>query len=159
MNVIAFDWPHTEASSVRTKGPLAPFLAHLRGAQLDRKLAQGVEPWHTPVYAARCLQLTTERSRHALARSLERLVEEADEQPRLSLSSVVRPSRARVHEARPLLLTTASRMRSDIPVHPRAVAAIRILLSDGAGPVYGHGDPETLKLRLQTIAAWMDGES
>jgi hypothetical protein len=159
MNVIAFDWPHTEASTVRTKRPLAPFLARLRGAQLDRRLAEGIEPWRTPVYAARCRQLTTERSRRALARSLERLIEQSDEQPRLSRSTIVRPSRARVHEARPLLLTTASRMRSDVPVHPRAVAAIRILLSDGAGPVYTHGDPETLKLRLQAIAAWMDGQS
>ena len=157
MNTIA--WPHAAAGTYRTSDPLAPLLARLRGAHIDARLARGVEPWNSPVYAARCRQLTGERSRHALARSLERLVEEADERPRLWLSSVVRPSQARVHEARPLLLMVASRLRSQTPVHPRAVAAIRVLLSDGAGPVYTHGHPDTLKLRLQTIASWMDDAS
>jgi hypothetical protein len=157
MNAIA--WPHAAAGTDRTSDPLTSVLARLRGAHIDARLAQGIEPWHSPVYAARCRQLTNERSRHTLARSLELLVEDADERPRLSLSSVVHPSRARVHEARPLLLMIASRLRSDAPVHPRAVAAIRVLLSDGAGPVYAHGHPDTLKLRLQTISSWIDTHS
>jgi hypothetical protein len=158
MNAAVSDWPHTAASPSRIKDPLAALLSRVSGARLDRMLAQGIEPWHTPVHAARCRQLTGERSRRKLARSLERLIEQADEPPRRWLSSVVCPSRARVHEARPLLLMLASRLRADTPVDPRAVAAIRLLLTDGAGPVYTHGHPETLKLRLQTIAAWMDAQ-
>jgi hypothetical protein len=158
MNAVASDWPHAAASPSRIKDPLALFLSRLRGARLDRMLAQGIEPWSTPVYAARCRQLTGERSRHTLARSLERLVEEADGPRSRSLSSVVRPARARVHEARPLLLMLASRLRADAHVDPRAVAAIRLLLTDGGGPVYTHGHPETLKLRLQTIVAWLDAQ-
>jgi hypothetical protein len=157
MNAIA--WPHAKAGIDRTSDPLTPFLARLCGPHIDARLARGIEPWHSPVYAARCRQLTGERSRRALARSLERLVEEADERPRLWLSSVVRPPCGRVHEARPLLLMIASRLRAEAPVDPRAVAAIRLLLSDGAGPVYAHGHPDTLKLRLQTIASWIDAHS
>jgi hypothetical protein len=86
-----------------------------------------------------------------LARSLEVLVEEADSPPRRVFTSVVPPSRARVHEARPLLLMLASRLRGHAPVDPRGLAALRVLLTDGAGPVYTHGDPEALKRCLEAI--------
>ena len=50
----------------------------------------------------------------------------------------------------------ASRLRADAAVDPRGLAALRVLLTDGGGPVYTHGDPETLKHRLETIEGWME---
>lgn len=136
--------------------PLAPPLARLRAYSLDTKLAHGIEPWRTPVLAARARQLTGDRSRRSLARCLERLVERVEEPPRLTLSAVVHPSRPRVREARPLLLMLAARLRGGEPVDPRGVAALRNLLTDGNSPVYTRGDPEMLARALQRIELWLD---
>jgi hypothetical protein len=157
MNVVASGWPPSVASRSHTPHPLAPVLAQLAASHLDRRVADGVDPSHSPIYAARSRRLGAEKSRRMLARSLERLVEEADASPRPpSLSSAVRPSRARIHEARPQLLMLASRLRADAAVNPRCLAALRVLLTDGAGPVYTHGDPEALKRSLETIENWIE---
>jgi hypothetical protein len=142
------------------RDPIASLLARLRAPWLDRKLAAGVEPWRSPVYAARARQLTGYRRRRMLARSLELLAESADEPPRPVLSrgggAVVQPYRAGVWEARPVILTLSSRLRGDAPVDPRGIAALKDLLSDGAGPCYTPGHPDTLKLRLQVIDRSLD---
>ncbi len=156
MNTIVSDWPHTVASRSHAKELLAPAIARVCATRIDRHLAAGTEPWHSPVYAARCRRLSDPRSRRMLARSLERLVDQAEAPARLSLTSAVAPSRRRVREARPLLLMVASRLRGDGPVNPRGLAAIRLLLSDGAGPVYTHGHPDALNRALQAAADWLD---
>src|ERR1019366_4451743 len=79
-------------------------LARLRALWLDRQLAAGVVPWHSKVHAARSLQLTSDRSRRALARSLEHLVEQADGPPVHWRSAAVPPCRPQVSEARPVIL-------------------------------------------------------
>ena len=135
---------------------LAPLLARLRAPWLNRQLAAGVEPWRSPVHAARARQLTGDRIRRMLARGVERLVEQADEPPRLSRSAVIYPWRPGVREARPLMLTLASRLRGGAPVDPRGTAALKDLLTDGSGPVYTPGDPNTLKRRLEIIDQWLD---
>jgi hypothetical protein len=134
----------------------APLLARLRAPWLDRQLAAGTEPWRSPVHAAPARQLTSERSRRILARSLERLVEEAEEPRTPYRNAVVQPYRPRVREARPVVLTLASRLRGNAPVDPRGIAELKDLLSDGAGPCYTHGHPDTLKLRLQAIDRRLD---
>lgn len=134
----------------------APLRARLRALSLDRQLASGVEPWRSPVHAARARQLTGERTRRMLARSLEQLIERAEDPPRVHRGAAIQPSRARVAEARPLMLTLASRLRGIGPVAPRGIAALKNLLTDGAGPVYTHGDPETLRRRLAAIDRWLD---
>jgi hypothetical protein len=139
-----------------SKHPLAPLLARLRAPWLDRQFAAGIESWRSPVHAARARHLTGHHSRRMLARSLERLVEQAEEPPKRYLTAVIQPSRAGVREARPLMLTLASRLRGNDPVAPRGITTLNDLLSDGTGPVYTHGDPETLRRRLQAIEGWLD---
>jgi hypothetical protein len=132
-------------------------LAGVRAPWLDRQLAAGSVPWRSPEHAARALQLTGDRSRGALARWLERLVEHAERPPaRLSISAVVSPCREQVHEALPVILATASRLRSRAPVDARGVARLRALLSDGAGPCYSRADPVALTVALETISQWLD---
>ncbi len=53
------------------------------------------------------------------------------------------------------MLTLASRLRANAPVDPRGIAALKDLLTDGAGPVFTHGDPNTLKRRMQAIDEWL----
>jgi hypothetical protein len=158
-NVITADAPLVVTRPARGRHPLVPLLAHLRAPSIDGQLATGVEPRRTQTHEARARQLTRDRVRRNLARSLELLVEQVEDPPRLSLGAVVYPSRARVREARPLILTLASRLRSNAPVNPRGVAALRELLADGVGPVYTHGDPDALKRRLQTIDRWLDAQA
>jgi hypothetical protein len=130
-------------------------LARLRAPWLDRQLAAGSVPWRSPAHAARALQLTGDRSRGALARCLERLVEHA-KRPPARFSAVVPPCREQVHAALPVILATASRLRSRAPVDARGVARLRALLSDGAGPCYSRGDPVALTVALETISQWLD---
>ncbi|MCL2419468.1 MAG: hypothetical protein FWD04_09260 [Conexibacteraceae bacterium] len=131
--------------------PFAPLLARLRASALDRELADGIEPWRTPVHTARALQLASARNRDTLARSLERMVEQAEEPSTPWIGAVVYPSRARVREARPLMWKLASTLHSNAPVAPRGIAALESLLTDGAGPAYSDGDAEALKHELARI--------
>jgi hypothetical protein len=141
--------PHT------WRGRLLSLAARLRGAGLDRQLAVGVEPWRSPLHATRARQLTSHRNRRRLARSLERLIEEA-ESPRHGLTAVVPPAPARVREARPQMLTLSARLRGDRPVAARGIAVLKDLLSDGGGPFYTPGDPETLRRRLRAVDGYLD---
>lgn len=139
-----------------SRGVLRSVWARFRGPALDRQLAVGVEPWRSPLHATRARQLTSDRNRRRLARSLERLVEEADSPPRRGLTATVPPAPFRVREARPEILTLSSRLRGNGPVAPRGIAVLKDLLSDGGGPFYTQGDPETLKRRLRTIDGFLD---
>ena len=140
----------------RSRHPLAPLLARLRAPWLNRQLAAGVEPWRSPVHAARARKLTGDRTRRMLARGLERLVEQAEEPRSVPRVAAIQPWRPGVREARPLMLTLASRLRGSAPVAPRGIAALKDLLTDSAGPVYTLGDPTTLKRQLEVIDQWLD---
>ena len=132
-------------------------LARLRAFWLDRQLAAGVVPWHSKVHAARSLQLTSDRSRRALACSLEHLVEQADGPPVHWRSAAVLPCRPQVSEARPVILAIAARLRATAPVDARGMARLRLLLTDGAGPCYTpSGRPDALAVELQTVDRWLD---
>jgi hypothetical protein len=146
-----------ERSRPRPRWIVRP-LARLRAPWwLDRQLAARSVPWRSPAHAARALQLTGDRSRGALARWLERLVEHAERPPaRFTISAVVPPCREQVHAALPVILATASRLRSRAPVDARGVARLRALLSDGAGPCYSRADPVALTVALETISQWLD---
>jgi hypothetical protein len=77
--------------------------ARLRAPSLDRRLATGTPPWESPLLAARALQLTSRRRRRSLARSLERLVERAEQAPSRGFSTVVPVARRQVREASPTI--------------------------------------------------------
>jgi hypothetical protein len=141
-----------------SKDRFAPLVARVRHWSLDTELATGVAPWHSHAHAARALQLTGERGRSTLASSLERTVHDAVEPRRAMFSSVVRPPRARVLEARDLLVAIASWLRSSEPVDPRGVAALRVLLTDGSSSLYTSRDPQTLIRELQRIQLWLGTE-
>lgn len=152
-----------DALSPTMTGPRSPrprtiwLLARLRAPWLDRQLASGVMPWHSKVHAARALQLTSDRSRRALARWLEYLVERADGPPVQWQSAAVPPYRPQVSEVLPVVLAMISRLRARAPVDARGIARLQLLLSDGAGPCYTlSGRPDALAVELQTIDRWLD---
>ncbi len=127
----------------------AALSARLRAPWLDRQLATGAAPWRTPALAARALQLTSERNRRAVARSLERIVESSERSSAGRITAAVPVCRCEVREARPLILTIASRLRAGAPVHARGIAQLTALLSDGAGPFYVASNPNSLRSALE----------
>ena len=128
----------------------------LRAAGLDRQLASGVLSWRSPAHAARALQLTSDRHRRGLARSLEQLVEHADDPTIRFMSAVIPPCREQVREAMPLILPISARLRSAEPVDARGVARLRALLADGGGPCYMRSRPYALTIALQSVSDMLD---
>jgi len=130
--------------------------ARLGASWIDRRLAAGAASWRSPVYAARAVQLTDSRSRIALACSLERLLERAEDPPALFKSAAIPPCRVQVREAMPVILELASRLRSGAPVDARGVAQLSELLSDGGGPFYRRIHPQALTRALERVSRALD---
>jgi hypothetical protein len=130
--------------------------ARVRAGSLDRRLAAGAPPWESPVLAARALQITNERSRRNLARTLERLAERAERSAPGSLSAVVPVCRSEVRAALPQIMSVAARLRDDAPVDARGIARLVALLSDGAGPLYVTGRPGALGSLLDDVSRDLD---
>jgi hypothetical protein len=130
-------------------------LARVRAYALDGQLAEGVVPWFSRVHAARSVQLTSSRSRRALARSLEQLLAEADS-PLTPPRAAVPPCREQVRGARAQITSISAKLRSRSPSDCRGIAKLRMLLSDGAGPIYLRIHPTALALALDDVRLWLD---
>jgi hypothetical protein len=135
--------------------PPARLTARIRSPWLDSQLAAGVPPWRSPSHAARALQLTGDRDRRALARSLERLLEDAERIPTPFRGAAIRPCRGQVLGALAEIMAISALLRSAQPVYARGVAMLRAVLSDGSGPCYFRSDPAALSQALQEVSRWL----
>lgn len=108
-------------------------LARLRGGSLDRALAAGADPARSRALAARAAQLTSPNARLRLAESLEQLLRRAREPSR---PGRVTPQRRTVLAEQSDLQELADRLRGPELVYAQGVAMLRLLLTDGAGPVF-----------------------
>lgn len=150
-------FPLPRNSSPRPPGLLDRIAAHLRGPWLDRQLASGAATWRSPAHAARAVQVTSDRRRRALARALERLVEQSDRpQGRSMASAVIAPCRRQVRAALPEILDVSARLRGGGPVDPRGVVRLRDLLCDGGGPCYAWMHPDALTIELREVSRWLE---
>src|SRR6201986_5109360 len=129
---------------------LRAHVATHRGS-LTRRLAEGANPVSSPALTLRAEQLTTERRRRSLARSLPRTVHEAVHPvPRRVAFGLVR--RSAVLDARDAIDILVKRLRSPEPVAPEGMALIEGMLSDGAwSPLYNAGPSGALR-RLAVLA-------
>jgi hypothetical protein len=130
-------------------------MARLRAHQIDRELAEGTEPWRTPVYAARSLQLTSARNRRALAKSLDRLVRDTDTPRAGFANAAITPCREQVLRAVELIRPMAERLRSREPLNAQGVARLSLLLSDGEGPCYQWLGRDSLLTALRDVWQWL----
>ena len=152
----AIAWPSAAEAPRSFRSQLAARLnARLHAPSLDRELASGIAPWRSPLHAVRALQLTRERNRRGLARSLERLVENAQQPRSHHRGAAVYPCREQVIEAMPALLTIAGRLRSSDPIDARGIARLNILLSDSSGPCYVRIQRNALTNALREISQWL----
>jgi hypothetical protein len=140
--------------------PAAPVQLRLKvaahRATLTRELAEGADPVSTPELALRAAQLTDERRRRQIARSLRRTIADA-RQPAWTraLGSIV--NRRAVLEAEEALRATITRLASPEPVAPEGMAMLERLLTDGIwSPVYNVAEPGTLRRHLLVAKAELD---
>ncbi len=122
-----FDHPVTTATTL------------LRRASLDARLAAGEDPQSAPDLALRARQLCDLDARRRLGRDLLGILRRA-ETWRWSLTSTIAPATAAIGDARPALIQLAVALRSPEPVRAQGVAQVLVLLRDGNGPLYAHGD-------------------
>jgi hypothetical protein len=119
-------------------------VARLRAARLDEELARGVAPEASVALLLRAQTLIAPSTRAALAREIQRILRDA-----LSgyvwVISRVTPRRREVLDAAEELEALAHRLVEPGPVSADGVARVRLLLTDGCGPLYAHGASERLR--------------
>jgi hypothetical protein len=140
------DLPSTASDVVRHTPAPRPSLAarvtaRLRAHRLDRQLAVGVQAPAGSALAVHQARVTSVAEREAIARAL-RLAERdarAGGNPR---SSRIPVHPTNIAAAEDLIDTITLRLHSPRPVSARGMARLRVVLSDGCGPLYrfGRGD-------------------
>jgi hypothetical protein len=109
-------------------------LAAVAAAKLDRELAEGARQSANRALAWRARVLLAPRAREQLGEQLRRIVRDAHTRTRPGLRMPI--NRERVLAAQDDLQLLASRLQSPTQVDVRGVAKARLLLTDGAGPIF-----------------------
>jgi hypothetical protein len=109
-------------------------LVAVAAAKLDRELANGARQDASPALSRRARMLTEPAAREQLGRQLRRIVRDAHQ--RAMRGSRVPLNRERVLESEHDLALLASRLQSPSRVSVRGVAKVRVLLTDGCGPLF-----------------------
>ena len=118
-------------------------IARVLAGKFDRMLAVGVPAPQGSALAVHAARLMSVHEREVVARSLRRTVDDAYSR------NALRTSRTALHvpnikAAKDRIDQVTLRLHSPRPVTARGIARLRVLLSDGAGPMYryGRGDLE-----------------
>jgi hypothetical protein len=109
-------------------------VARYRASLLDAQLAEGVGPESSLWLALRARLLVRPSHAHRLSKALKWLVMTSEASPRVPARAPVRRDAVRL--ARGELLTLADRLLEPGPLGVQGVARARVLLRDGAGPLY-----------------------
>ena len=117
--------------------------ARLRANRLDTELARGVAPTHAAL-ALRAQDLGERRTRERLGRSIRRILDDActDRPPSIAR---VPTQRSEVLAAAWELDRIAESLLTPGPVAASGVAQVRLLLTNGAGPLYSRDAPGGLR--------------
>jgi hypothetical protein len=128
-------------------------IARILAPWLDRELAARAKPSLSEAHAARAEQLSGDRVRRAVARSLERLLDRALVKPRSTcIVPTIPPCREQILVAAPVIRATAARLRSGAPLDPAVVARLKVLVGDRGGPCYRRSAPDALAAALRRIS-------
>jgi hypothetical protein len=145
-----------DAGAPRRTRPLAQLSARARAPRLDRELQAGVAAWSSPAHAARALQLTSDRHRRGLARSLERLARRLQPPALRTPGAVDAPDRELSGATGPLMRAIAARLRDGSPVGARGMASLGALLADDRKLSNARGDPTKLTAALESVSKWLN---
>jgi hypothetical protein len=125
--------------------------ARLFAGRYDRQIEDGVDPVPGSPLAVHGARLTSARERDDMADALRLIVRDADTTgPRLG--SRVPVHTAAVHHAADVIDELCDRLADPFPVRARGMARLRIVLSDGCGPLYRSG-AGTLTAALHGVLA------
>lgn len=140
-------------SQTDSSAPSLTLRAHVAAHRLalTRELSEGADPTSSPALALRAEQLTSDRRRRSLARSLRRTVHEARHPaPRRVTFGLVR--RGAVIDAADAIDVLVKRLHGPEPIAPEGAALIERMLSDGAwSPLYSTAPGGALR-RLVVLA-------
>jgi hypothetical protein len=125
--------------------------ARLSARALDRALAQGVSPDASPTLGLRARALSEPAVRGELGQQLRRIVTQAH-QP-ISLGTRVHPRRAPVLAAEDDLRLLAGRLQSSQRARVAGIAKVRVLLTDGSGPLYYRHSDQDLGTAIREATA------
>jgi hypothetical protein len=130
--------PHNPPAE-RSPSWRARLAAKVFAERYDRQLEACAPVRPASALAVHVARITASREREQLARSLRTVLQEACE-PRLGgLATRVPVRRAAVTAAEDLIDQVTLRLHAPAPVRARGMARLRMLLSDGVGPVYRSG--------------------
>jgi len=121
--------------------------AHVRARRIDRALAAGIPADSRADLEVRAHSLIGSKERVALAQAIGRLLADARHAARARRFSVP-ICRRKVWRSRRTLADLVDRLLGDTPVDVRGLAQIRLLLTDGAGPLYARPGANDLEPAL-----------
>lgn len=148
--------PDDQRPAPRPAPPLgARARARLHHVALDRRLADGATTADDRELTVRAWQITRPSARERLAAALDRVLTEAS-RPHPRLGTPVPICHEEVEVSRGEIVRLAARLRDPRPVHPRGVALLRGLLTDGTGPLYVWCPNDELYRRLRRASFALD---
>jgi hypothetical protein len=109
-------------------------------AKYDRQVAAGVVPQPGTPLAAHVARLTSVKERENVARAFRRVLQ-GGPQARAAVQLRIPMFSNRISDCRDVIDDITLRLHSPRPVSATGMAKLRMLLSDGTGPLYfqGHG--------------------
>ena len=122
-------YPTSQSLAVRIR-------TRLGRAELDRELANGVDPAGSAELRLRAEQLSSPRERARIANALVETLGDARRGHPMTLR--VRPQRKAVRAAADEILAVVLRLRDEQPVGIPGVAKAARLVDDRSGPLYRH---------------------
>ncbi len=123
-------------------------LARVRAASLDRQLAAGTAPEASASLALRALALVRPQQRQSLARSLQQVLDDANQRARRFGPRIVPPRRS-ILNASDILAILIDRLLSHEPASACGIAKVRALVHDGAGSLYYRATDDALRRSVE----------
>jgi hypothetical protein len=133
------DYPVAEPCRIRAR-----VVAWAGAWRLDHALAGGVCPDTSATLSLRAHRLIGVATRRELAQELRDVIRRAG-RPRELFDNGIRLCAIEVLDAHDAILDLADRLDDREPVEPAGVARARLLLRDGAGPLYNASYPGGLR--------------
>jgi hypothetical protein len=146
--------PAGKAASLRLR-----LRAAVHRSELTRRLAESADPAVNDELALRARQLTSERNRRALMRSLRRTLAEAH-QPAMTRGHAVIIKRAAVLDAQDAIAEMIERLGSPRPVRTEGMAMLELILTNAdRSPLYNASAPGALRRMIRVATDALDGRT
>jgi hypothetical protein len=137
-------------------GPADRLFCALRSDTLDRELAAGLRPEASRRRSLWAALLVTPARRRCFAATLRRLVAAADDPLGRGARRLPPPTRARLRACAEDLGRLSARLTAPQPVTAAGMARVRLLLTDGGGPLHGPAPAAVLRRAVAEALAALD---